>query len=208
MAASVGNFFGAVGARTKYEEGKKFMKKAEGLMNAFEWQDLDNAFAKLQVSTLGSDLQNETIGRTSSTAMDAIKAGGARSILGGTNKVVQATNDATNRVSADLDKQRKTIDYAAATDDVRIRDMVERRQAEELAGYGQMFNVGLGMKYQGYADMMNVGQSQGQTNMAIMDRVMGSMGGGMGGGGGQTVSPSGTYGGLGGGVANSSGGWG
>lgn len=197
MAASVGNFFGAVGARTKYEEGKKFMKKAEGLMNAFEWQDLDNAFAKLQTSDLGAILKQNQLNRSASTATDALISGGARSILGGVNKVQQLTNEGSQEIAADLDRQRKTIDYAAAGDDVKIRDMIERRQAEELAGYGQMFNVGLGMKYQGYADMMNVGQSQGQTNMAIMDRVMGSMGGGMGGGGGSTVAPSGSYGGLG-----------
>jgi len=128
------------------------------------------------------------------TSIDALRSGGVRGLVGGIGRVNAQNQFANRQIGADLDRQQKTIDYARAQDQSVIRGMQERRQSEELAGYGQMLNIGTQMKYGAYADIMNAGQQQGQTNMAIMDRVMGGMSGGMGGGmmggGGQSQAPA------------------
>jgi hypothetical protein len=63
-------------------------------------------------------------------------------------------------IASNLDEQRKAIDFASAGEEGKIRDMMENRQANELAGYGQMLNVGMGMKYGGVSDMQASGQAQ------------------------------------------------
>lgn len=183
MAASAGNAVGTVGGIMKFYEGRKMQKKAERMLDSFEWQDLQNPYESLQVSTLGADLQREEAGRNTASVVNAIQSGGSRAIIGGLGRV-QAQNNLVNRqIAADLDQQQRSIDFAAAGQDVVNQGMTEQRQANELQGYGQMMNVGMNMKYGGIADVMNAAQAQGQTNMAIMDSVMGGFTGGMGGGG-------------------------
>jgi hypothetical protein len=55
-----------------------------------------------------------------------------------------------------LDKKEKEIQAAIARDNVAIRSMRENREFNELSGYGQMMNVGMGMKYQGITDTYNL----------------------------------------------------
>lgn len=184
MAASLGNAVGAVGGYMKYKEGKKMQKEAQKKIDNFKWRDLNNPFRTTQVSTLGSDLQREENARTNATVMQGLRGAGTRGILGGAGAVVEGSNDVNRRIAANLDEQQKNLDVMAAQDDVNIRNMWENRQSNELAGYGQMLNIGRADKYGGMADMMNAGQAQGQTNMAIMNSVMGGMSGGGGGGGG------------------------
>ena len=181
MAASVGNAVGAIAGYSKWREGRKMQKKAQALIDNFEWEELKNPYKDLQVSTMGADLRREENARMGATAVDALQGGGTRAIVGGLGRL-QAQNNLMNReIAANLDEQRKSIDYAAAQDDTRIRDMIEKRQSDELQGYGQMLNVGMGMKYGGAADMQASGQAQSEHNMNVMQMVMG-----MGGGGGMS----------------------
>lgn len=183
MAASAGNAVGAIGGAMKFFEGRKMQKKAERMIDNFKWQDLQNPYENLQVSTLGADLQREEAGRNTASVVSAVQSGGSRAIIGGLGRVQAQNNLVNKQIAADLDQQQKAIDYAKAQDDTNIRAMTENRQANELQGYGQMMNVGMNMKYGGIADVMNAAQAQGQTNMAVMDKVMGGFTGGMGGGG-------------------------
>lgn len=196
MAASLGNAVGGVGGAMKYFEGRKKQKRGEAFLDNFQWRGLENPYESLQVSTLGADLQREEASRNTSTVVGAIREGGSRAIMGSMGKV-QAHNNMVNRgIGANLDQQQKAIDFAAANDDVLTRGMEEKRQTDELQGYGQMASIGMQMKYAGIADMMNSGQAQGQTNQSIMSSVMGGMSGGMGGGGGEAPAPSAQYGGM------------
>lgn len=179
MAASAGNAVGTVGGFMKMSEGRKMQKKAQSKIDAFEWQDLENPYENLEVSTLGSDLKKEQINTANATAVEALRGGGTRGIVGGIGKVQANTNTANREIAANLDEQQKTIDYAKAGDQVQQRNMIEKRQGDELAGYGQMLNVGMGMKYGGMADVQASGQAQSQHNMEVMETFGGGMGGGM-----------------------------
>ena len=146
---------GIAGGISKFFEGRKMQKWAQDKIEHFQWQDLENVYKNNQVSTLGADLQREENARTSSTAVDALREGGNRALVGGLGRIVANNNMVNRQIGANLDEQQKAIDMAKSSDDARIRDMVETRQSNELQGYGQMMNVGMGMKYAGTGDVVN-----------------------------------------------------
>ena len=186
MAASAGNAVGTYAGFMKMREGRKMQKKAQAAIDAFKWQELKNPYEDLQVSTLGAELRLEQMNTTTASTVEAIRGSGTRGIIGSLGKVQAANTQASREVAANLDEQQKTIDYAAAGDQVRKRGMMESRQVNELAGYGQMLSVGMGMKYGGAADVQASGQAQSEHNMELFQTFGSSMGGGGGGGGTKT----------------------
>lgn len=154
---------GIVGGVTKFFEGRSMQRNAQKLISEFEWEDPENAFRNNQVSTLGADLRTEEAARMSATSVEALRNSGTRGLIGGLGRV-QANNNMVNRENAvNLDEQQKAIDMNASQDDIRIRDMIEKRQSDELAGYGSMLNAGMGMKYGGIGDLINSAGMAGST---------------------------------------------
>lgn len=170
---------GAVGGAAKFFEGRKMQKRAEKLIDNFEFSELNNVQEDRQVSTRGADLVNEEANRMAATSVDALRSGGVRAIAGGLGRVQAQRNQVSREAGADLDRQEKEIQAAVAQDNAAIRSMRERREANELSGYGQMMNVGMGMKYQGVSDVANAAGTMGTA-----------MAGGSGGSGGQTPNTS------------------
>lgn len=200
MAASLGNAVGAIGGLKKGREGKLMQRAAQKKIDEFEFDELQNSYDGASVSTMGADLQKEQMSRNMATSVDALRSGGIRGVLGGLGQINAQNQFNTRQIGANLDQQQKAIDFARAGDQSQIRGMQENRQMQELQGYGQMLNTGMQMKYGAYADLMNAGQAQGQTNQSIMSSIMGGMTGGIGGGamggggGGQAPAPSTPYG--------------
>lgn len=155
MATAALGAIGLAGGAAKFFEGRKMQREAQKKIDAFEWQDLENAYTNKQVSTLGSDLMREENSRAMATATGALREGGSRALIGGLGKVVSQSNTMNRQIAANLDEQQKALDLAAAADDVRIRNMVERRQADELAGYGEMLQQGRSMKNAGFSEGLN-----------------------------------------------------
>lgn len=155
MATAAQGAIGLVGGAAKFFEGRKMQRQAQQLIDNFEWQDLENAYTNKQVSTLGSDLMREENARAMATATGALREGGSRALIGGLGKVVSQSNTMNREIAANLDEQQKALDLAAAADDVRIRSMVEQRQADELAGYGEMLQQGRSMKNAGFSEGLN-----------------------------------------------------
>lgn len=181
MAESIGNAVGAAGGVMKYFEGRKMQKQAQSAINNFEWQELNNPYKDLQVSTLGSELRQEQANITTAGNVEALRSGGTRALVGGLGRVQAQNNMVSREIAANLDEQQKTIDYAGAQDDVRKRDMIENRQANELAGYGQMMNVGMGMKYAGIGNIQGALQAEGENQDAKKEMALGMMTGGLAG---------------------------
>ncbi len=175
IATGISAGVGAAGGISKFFEGRKMQRRAQELIENFEWQELKNPYKDLQVSTLGADLRREENARATATATNAIRNGGTRAILGGLGRVQSNANTVNREIAANLDEQQKAIDYAGAQDDTRIRGMQEKRQTDELQGYGQMMNVGMNTKYGGMADIMNSAGMFGQ--LGGMTSGMGNMGG-------------------------------
>lgn len=154
---------GLVGGAVKYFEGRRMEREAQAAIDRFEWQKLENPYEDLQVSRLGADLQREEAARNTATITDALRSGGVRSIVGGLGRVQQENNLVNNKIAAELDQQQRQIDFSSAGQDVRNQQVIEQRQANELQGYGQMLNTGLGIRYQGLGNMINSGMMLGST---------------------------------------------
>ena len=160
-ATAVTAGIGAVGGAAKFFEGKKMQKRAQKLIDNFEFSELNNVQEDRQVSTRGADLAIEEANRMASTGVDALRSGGVRAIAGGLGRVQARKDQVTREVGADLDRQEKEIQAAVANDNAQIRAMRERRETNELSGYGQMLNTGMGMKYQGITDVANAAGTMG-----------------------------------------------
>jgi len=156
---------GAAGGIGKFFEGRAMQRKAQKLIDNFEWQDLENPYENQQVSTLGADLRTEQANITTAGNVEALRGGGNRAIVGGLGRV-QAQNNVLNRdIAATLDEQQKRIDFAKSGQDVRNQNIIEKRQGDELAGYGNMLGAGQQLKYGGMTDILNTAGFVGQTEM-------------------------------------------
>lgn len=164
MAIATGSI-GLATSAAKFFEGKAMQKKGQEAIDNFQWQDLTNPYENLEVSTIGSDLRKETQQIGEATAIDALGKGGARALVGGLGKVQANRNVVNKEIAAGLDEKQKQIDFAAAGQDVRNQAMKEKREADELAGYGNMMNTGLGMKQGAYGDLLNTAGFVGQTDI-------------------------------------------
>lgn len=167
MSQTIGTIVANDGQHKMRKEGLKMQAEAKEKIANFEWQDLD----ALPVSTMGSDLMREEAARNAAMSIDALR-GSDRALIGGIGQVQANNNNVNREVAATLDQQINS-DAAAR------RAMMENRQANELAGYGQMYNTGMGMKYKAYADFA---QSAGNQSQHVMDMFTTFGGGGAGGG--------------------------
>lgn len=181
ITGGAGAVMGIAGGVSKFFEGRKMQRAAQDAIANFEWEDPQNAFRNNQVSTLGSDLQREELGINNATSVEALRGAGTRGLVGGLGRVQANSNRVNAQIAAGLDEQQKTIDMNASQDDIRIRDMIEKRQADELAGYGQMLSTGMGMKYAGIGDAINgvgAGLQAGLAANAMSKSPLQSVGGG------------------------------
>ena len=154
-ATAIQGVAGIAGGAAKFFEGRRMQKQAEKFIENFEWQDLQNPFRNEQVSRLGADLKTEQANINAATSTEALRSGGTRALVGGLGRVEARKNDVNREVAANLDEQQAAINTRIAQQEVVNQNMVEKRQADELAGYGQMMNVGMGMKYQGITNAIN-----------------------------------------------------
>jgi len=146
---------GLVGGAAKFFEGKKMYKQASEAIDNFKWQELDsNPYDAVQVSTAGADLMTEGADTVAATSVDAMAGGGARG-LANLGRVQAYRTQVDRESAANIDQQYKAIQSLKAADEVQRRAMIENRQSNELQGYGQMMNVGMGMKHQGINDIYN-----------------------------------------------------
>lgn len=173
MAVATGVIGGGVGL-AKFFEGRAMQKRAQNSIDNFQWDDLTNPYKDLQVSTLGSDLQTEQANINTASTTQALRAGGTRALVGGLGRQQALNNTLNKEIAAGLDKQQTEIDFAAAGQDARNQVMVEKRQTDELAGFGAQLGAGQQLKFGGLADIAGTALAVGQTDFgAAVDKGIG-----------------------------------
>lgn len=170
--AAAGAGLSATGGIVKTILGARQARKAQEAIDNYQRQALTNAYADLEVSTLGADLQVEQMNRTTANTVQALKAGGARALIGGIGKVQQINTDASRQIAADLDNQKNYNEKLEAQGEMQVQNMQERREEADLAGLGQQLSVGQQNIFGGIADTI---------------RGFGAMAGSWEGGGGTTT---------------------
>lgn len=130
------------GSALEIGQGISQSKKADKLLENLEVPELDNAFEDIQISTLGSDMMREDDARTTATALDTVKSGGVRSVMGALPGLVNQGHEGAKENRAYVDGMITDRDYATAEDNTRIRRLKENRYLGEVQGLGQMKEVG------------------------------------------------------------------
>lgn len=149
-------------AEKKRKEAKRMREEGQKGIDNFEWQDIENA---IPIRTEGIQMLREENARMSATAMDALRSGGTRG-LGAVADLVGYGNQMNQQARVALENQYIRRDYTRL-------GMMEKRQADELAGYGQLMNVGMQMEHQARADLANSITGAGYSLMGVgsMDDV-------------------------------------
>jgi len=108
-------------------------------------------------------LRREEAGRTSATAIDALRGSGTRGVVGGVGNVVANTNAVNADIGANLDEQQKDIDRLKAEDERRIQGVNETRYQNDVAGLSSQIDSAQDAQNQGTANTIQGLGSAGQA---------------------------------------------
>ncbi|EHQ41535.1 hypothetical protein [Myroides odoratus] len=141
MAAITSASIGLAAAGASIYQGEQQKKKAKEEMNSYQRQELDNAFERVGISTVGTDLMREEAQRTTANIVDALQGGGSRGLA--LLPAVQAnTNQVNRQIQKDIDDQIIQRDYAIAGEDSRIMGIKEQRDNQNIAALGSQYMAG------------------------------------------------------------------
>jgi len=171
MASGIG---GAINGFSQIKQGKAMERAGQEGIDNFEWQELTNPYKDLAPSTAGAEMRLDESARTTATSVEALRGAGARGIIGGVGKVGAQSAVVARDVAAGIDEQQKALDMAAAGQDINNQAIIEKRQQDELAGYGNMLDVGRDLRAQGGASLV---AAAGALDNVAMTALTGGFGG-------------------------------
>lgn len=154
-----------ISAYSAINEANKKKKAAKALKN-LPTPETSNVAESLTVSTRGADLRKEEAGRSSASAIDALRSSGTRGVIGGVGKVVAENNAVSADIGANLDEQQKDIDRMKAGDNVRIQGVREQRYQSDVAGLSSQIDSAQDAQNQGIANTI---QGLGNAGQAYSD---------------------------------------
>ena len=155
MAAVTSLAIGAAVSGYSIYQGEKQKKEAKKALNNLDQQALENVYQDLPISTVGSDVLKEQNSRTTSQLVGASRNAGIRGVLSEVPKIQSFSNDANREGQAYLDNQVQDRNRLIASDNQRIQGMEEQRYNAELAGIGQLMEVGQAYTDQGIRGLGN-----------------------------------------------------
>lgn len=155
MAAITSLGIGLATSAYSIYQGEKQKNEAKKALNNFDRQELENVYADLPISTVGSDFLAEQNSRTSAQLIGASQQSGSRGVLSAIPKIQAFSNDANKEGQAYLDKQVQDRNRLVASDNQRIQGIQENRDNAELAGIGQQMEVGQAYTDQGIRGASN-----------------------------------------------------
>lgn len=123
-------------------QGAKDKKNAQNQLNDYERQTLSNAYENIQISTVGSDLMTQESQRTTANLTDATRNAGLRGVLGGIPKIQAQNNLANQEARKYLDDQVNKRQYAISEDEIRLRNIKENRDVENISALSSQVDAG------------------------------------------------------------------
>lgn len=155
--AIAGLALGVAGSVDQKIQGGKQKRASKRAAKRFKRTEQKNAHEGRSVVTRGSKLALEENARTAATSIEALKSGGIRGVVGGSQSVQESTNRLNERVADTLDRQQVGIDRDKAADDVRIAGVNEARDNQELAAIQAQMNAGVQTSAAGSANLAQSG---------------------------------------------------
>jgi hypothetical protein len=141
MAAATALVSGGLAAYQTID-GISTRKKGERGIDNYDRQDLQSAWENTQVSTMGSRYMAEESQRANANIIDATRNGGIRGVMGGIPQIMGVNNMQNQEGRMYLDRQVQDRTNNIAQDDVRLREMRERRDENNIAGFSSQIQTG------------------------------------------------------------------
>lgn len=124
------NVADAIKAKKAKDSAQQAATKAAAQLKGVKEQDV---FGQVQVPTLGYELAQQNIDRSTKEAMQAAKGAGAEGVIGATGSVLQASNEAALNLASQAGETAFQRDLYQAQN----KSGIEQRRAEREAGiYG------------------------------------------------------------------------
>lgn len=152
MAAITSLAIGAITAGAGIYQAVKGAEERESAKTALEnykVPDLLNYAEGIQVATKGADLQKEMLGSATNTAMDALRSGGIRGVIGGTQQLIEQNKLQSAQIAAGIDQQLAQRSQMIAQEEANLRGMREQRYQQDIAALSSQYNAGDQMFYSG-----------------------------------------------------------
>ncbi|MCH1473421.1 MAG: hypothetical protein L7V85_05870 [Bacteroidia bacterium] len=155
LAAGVG----AVAGGAQAIGGAVRAKRARKDMDNYQRQEVTDLAQGLRISTLGGETQIEGAEQTQATQVDALQAGGARTVLGGIQAVGAQKLAVEQAVAAGFDQKMATLSQQKYGEKVRQFGVVEGRQNQEIAGMANELQAGRAAIQQGLGTIAGTAMS-------------------------------------------------
>lgn len=142
IAGAATSFIGVVGSAYQMRQGRKMMDQAMDAMRDMPSQALENAFKNIEISTMAQDMQRTELARSEATYVDAASKAGARGVVGAMGDIMEFKSKGIQNIAAQLEEKRTRRDEMIAADEVRIREMRERREEMEINALSNLYATG------------------------------------------------------------------
>ena len=152
-------------------KGASDAKKAKRAINNYQRQELSNPYGNLQVSTLGAELQQESMDRRSATAIKALQGMGGRGVLGGLAGLEAQQQEGERQIAADLDAQAKRVAELRAQGEYQKMGMQETREQQDLAGLGAQLSAGQQSMWNGISSFGSIASSMVGTGRPQVQNI-------------------------------------
>jgi len=136
LATSVG--FGV----NKAVQDKKQAERAQAAIEGYQREEFKNVYAGLTLPVEEARLRREEVRETAASSVEALSRAGARGLVGGLPQVQDFSDQALAQIGADFEKSKFNIQRLIAEDEKRIQGETARREEEDLAGYGALYEAG------------------------------------------------------------------
>lgn len=156
----------------KSRDASKMMKSAQSKIDSYERQTLTNTLAGVETPYQMYEAETRQVRQRAADAAAAASEAGARGMA-----LLPAIQDnefeQQEVVNARLEQNLYQLKLAQAQEEQRIQQMTERREQEELAGYGALYEAGRQTGYSAAGDIIGGVQSvggilgQSQMNRAV-----------------------------------------
>lgn len=170
---------GAVGSIAQAVSGFSQSRRARQELENFQRQELTSTTDDLQVYTKGGEMQTQESARFGASALDALSRGGLRGVVGGVGALTQQQDLAQRRIAASYEDQQARIDQMRVRDAMRIQQMQEQREMQDIAALSSQYQAGQQMLWSGIGGLAQAGISgvqmyeENKLNQAYIDSISG-----------------------------------
>lgn len=149
IGTGVSTIASVAGAAYQMREGRKMMDQAMDAMDELDYQNLENVYKNIDISTAAQDMQREETARTTATAVDAASKTGARGVVGSMQDILDFQTKSMESIAAQLEEKQQRRDELIAADEARIREIRESRTQMEAASLANLYATGYAERMKG-----------------------------------------------------------